>query len=317
MLASFGAFAARRPNARLVDALIWTLVIANWGAVIWQGKYWPYHWTPMIGFVAIFAGISVSQIATQVARRWSKGREITTSWSNTGTSLGIDNRGMPTRLFGAAWFFPRRAAQFSWRRAARFSWRRAARYVFPALVAGGLAIVAVPVDARYAMRLWRDAALVATGRKSLDDFRAPFECGAVDAGILREVVKYVRSHTRPGDKLLVWGYETVINFLADRRAPSRFAVDRILCLDEFPRRAAWREEFMASLRSTPPAYILVVDDDGGAMWRDSNIELARFDDFQKLVAREYVEEAPIECFHIYRRKAGNVIAEGSGDAVRR
>jgi len=53
VLASFGAFAARRRKAVLLDTLFWTLIVSNWLAVVWQGKYWPYHWTPMIGLLAM------------------------------------------------------------------------------------------------------------------------------------------------------------------------------------------------------------------------------------------------------------------------
>ena len=216
----------------------------------------------MIGLLAIFAGVSVSHVAAQVARRLRRLER-----------------------------FPRR--------------RIAAKLPIPAAVAAALALLAVPVDARYALTIWRDAALVAVGRKSLDEFRAPYECGAVRADVHREVADYVHERTIAGDKLLVWGYETVVNFLADRRAPTRFAVDRILCLDEFPRRAAWRQEFLASLRSTPPEYIVVVDDDGTAMWRDSNIELARFEEFHELVLNEYIEEAQFDRFHVFRRRGGD------------
>jgi len=262
VLASFGALAARRRQALLLDTLLWTLIVSNWAAVIWQGKYWPYHWTPMIGLLAIFAGVSVCHVAGQVARRVAE------------------------------------LESFHWRRIA-------AKLPIPAAIAAALALLAVPVDTRYALSIWRDAALVAAGRKSLDAFRAPYECGAVRADVHREVAAYVHERTGAGDKLLVWGYETVVNFLADRRAPTRFAVDRILCLDEFPRRAAWRQEFLASLRSTPPAFIVVVDDDGTAMWRDSNVELARFEELHELVVNEYVEEAQFDRFHVYRRRGGD------------
>jgi hypothetical protein len=271
VLASLGALAARRPAAVLLDALIWTLIVSNWATVIWQGKYWPYHWTPMIGLVSIFAGVSLTQLVARLGRRF------------------------PTR-------------------------RGLARRSCPAAATLALALLAVPIDTRYAIRLWRDTALVAAGRKPLDEFRAPFECGAVLADVHREVAEYVRSRTRKGDTLLVWGYETVVNFLADRRAPTRFAVDRVLCVDEFKRRTAWRDEFLASLRAAPPAYILVVADDGSAMWRDSDVELARFDGLHQLVAEEYDEETQIDRFHVYRRKdsdSGNpAVAFGASNAER-
>ncbi|HEX7446138.1 MAG TPA: hypothetical protein VF306_01260 [Pirellulales bacterium] len=253
VLASWGALAVRARSARTTDRLLWGLAGANLAMIVWQGKYWPYHWTPLIGCLAIFAGVSAAQVAGEL-------------------------RGRLGRCSAAA---------------------------IPAMVA--LLLAAVPVDLKYLSGMWRGTMRVVAGRQALDDFRSRFECGAVGADVHRQAAEYIRSRTSPGDTMLVWGYETVVNFLADRRAPTRFAVDRILCLDGFKRQAAWRTEFLNSLGQSPPAYIVVVDHNGTSMWRESTEELRRFHEFHDLVSRDYVEETRFDRLRLFRRS----VATGS------
>ncbi|MGH7195125.1 MAG: hypothetical protein ACREJM_16550, partial [Candidatus Saccharimonadales bacterium] len=247
VLASLGAAALRAPPAKTTDRLLWGLAATNLAMIVWQGKYWPYHWTPLIGCVAIFAGISAAQVAAEVRQRLGR-------------------------------------------------WSPAAA---PAMIA--LLLAAVPVDLNYLSGMWRGTAQVAAGRQTLDDFRSRFECGAVDADAHRQAAEYIRARTSPDETMLVWGYETVVNFLADRRAPTRFAVDRILCLDGFKRQAAWRAEFFRSLDQNPPAYIVLVEHNGTGMWRESTDELKRFREFYELVSRDYVEEARFDRLRLFRR----------------
>lgn len=258
VLASWGAVAIRAPRAKTTDRLLWGLTLANLTTVVWQGKYWPYHWTPLIGCLAIFAGVSAAHVAAELGKR-----------------LVLTDNGRV--------YVPR-----------------------PSLVAGvasfALLLVAVPVDLKYLLGTWRDTLRVAAGRQTLAEFRAPYECGAVDAEVHQRAADYIRARTSRHEKLLVWGYETVLNFLSDRRAPTRFAVDRILCLDGFQRQAAWRAEFLASLAQTPPTYIAVVDHNGTGLWRESADELVRFSEFHTLLDRDYAEEARFDRLRLFRRR---------------
>ena len=247
VLASWGALSIRARSARTADRLMWGLAGANLAMIVWQGKYWPYHWTPLVGCLAIFAGISAAQVADQLRQRFG--------------------RRSPAAI--------------------------------PAMVA--LLLAAVPVDLKYLSGMWSGTFQVAAGRQSLDEFRSRFECGAVGADAHRQAAEYIRSRTSPGDTMLVWGYETVVNFLADRRAPTRFAVDRILCLDGFKRQADWRAEFLDSLSQSPPAYIVLVDHNGTSMWRESTDELRRFPEFHDLLSRDYVEETRFDRLRLFRR----------------
>lgn len=280
VLAAFGAVAARRREGSLLERMLWILLLANWAAVASQGKYWAYHWTPMIGLMTIFAGVSVSALVASAGQKWAA--------ANQGPG------------------------------------RRLASRIATGLVAVCIALVAVPMDLKFTLGLWRDTARVATRRITVDEFRAPYACGAVTAEVHRQMADYVRQRTEPGDTLLVWGYETVVNFLADRRAPSRFAVDRILCLDEFARLPEWREEFLESLRISPPEYILVVRDDSTGIWRDSDEELRRFVGLRQFVEQQYAEETRIDRFQVYRRspapadqRIAKIAARGSTQGARR
>ncbi|HEX5446838.1 MAG TPA: glycosyltransferase family 39 protein [Pirellulales bacterium] len=263
VLASWGALAVRTPSAKSTDRLLWGLAIANLAMVAWQGKYWPYHWTPFVGCLAIFAGLSAAQVAAELAQRLGR-------WSPMAT---------------------------------------------PVMLA--LLIAAVPVDLQYLSGMWRGAVRVAAGRESLDTFRARFNCGAVDADVHRQAAEYIRSRTSPGETMLVWGYETVVNFLADRRAPTRFAVDRILCLEGFKRQSAWRAEFLHSLGQKPPAYIVVVDHNGTSIWRESTEELQRFPEFHDLVSRDYVEETRFDRLRLYHWRGGSCAPNVAEDGLPR
>ncbi len=57
---------------RIRDCRLWRLLgwwlAAHYAVVIWQGKFWPYHWTPAVGILSIAAGVGVARMAQLVAR---------------------------------------------------------------------------------------------------------------------------------------------------------------------------------------------------------------------------------------------------------
>lgn len=242
-----------RSSARLLSLLL----CANLALVLWQGKYWPYHWTGVLGVLAIFAGVACGRaIAEFAGRLWEMGR--------------------------LAW---------------------AAR---PGVVGASLlmALLTAPVDHRFLIELYGGAASVVLGRRSLSDYRAEFHAGAVSSPVHERVAAYLRSHSQPDEPVLVWGYESVLYFLAQRAAPTRFVVDRVLCLAQ-PRRTAWRAEFLGALERRHPSYIVVVEDNATRFWRDSQAELERFPEFRNLLEREYRLETRFDRCRLYRwRLAG-------------
>lgn len=236
--------------------LIWHLV-GSVAVVLWQGKYWPYHWTLVLGVLAIYAGVAAGRAISEFAGRLRE-------------------------LVGLRWL---------------------ARPVAAAL-ALLVALLAGPVDHRFLFEVYKGAVSVAAGRQPLAAYRAAFLAGAVSSPVHEQVAAYLRAHTQPDEPVLVWGYESVLYFLAQRPAPTRFVVDRVLCLAQ-PRQAAWRAEFLSALRRRPPSYVVVVEGNATPLWKDSSAELAAFPQFHSLLEREYRLEATIDHCRLYRwRLAG-------------
>lgn len=251
-----------RPAAqgRVASGLLCVLLCSNLAVVLWQGKYWPYHWTGVLGVLAIFGGVASGRALVEFAGRL---REL-------------------------GWL---------------------AR---PAAVSGALAIalLAAPVDHRFLIELYGGAARVVLRRQSLTAYRSEFHAGAVSSQVHEAVADYLRRHTQASEPVLVWGYESVLYFLSGRAAPTRFVVDRVLCLAQ-PRRAAWRAEFLSALRQRPPSYIVVVENNATPLWRDSPSELAAFPELQQFIEREYRLETQIDRCRLYRwRLAGPWPAPG-------
>lgn len=68
-----------------------------------------------------------------------------------------------------------------------------------------------------------------------------------------EAVAFLRQHTRPEDPVLMWGAEAGVNFLADRRAPVRFAFVYPLMTTGYPLDV---RSFIGDLERNPPAVII-------------------------------------------------------------
>jgi len=119
-----------------------------------------------------------------------------------------------------------------------------------------------------------------------------------------EVADYLKAHTRPDDRVLVWGFDPSINFFADRQTPTRFGFNLPLTRDPpHPYQTAWRREFLDDLKRTPPAYVAVVDmDTNELMNKTSRQLLAEFPDFDRLLRENYAPETTIERYELWRRR---------------
>jgi len=132
-------------------------------------------------------------------------------------------------------------------------------------------------------------------RFTSDDFSLP-------ANIV--VAGYLARNTAPDDPVFIWGYETIVYYLAERRCASRF-------VHNFPLRCAWvperfGAELLADLRREQPAYFVLVRNDP-AWWatgtRDDSIgSLRRYPEIEAYLAGHYALEKMIEDFLIFRRR---------------
>jgi len=118
----------------------------------------------------------------------------------------------------------------------------------------------------------------------------------------------VRQLTTPGDYVLVFGYEPLINYLAARRAPSRFHSDYPL---SFPPKSAlaarmqikWRDIFLAELKARKPKLVILAHNDINALEpADSSDQARRFKDFWDWLNLNYRQGERIEDFEFWEQK---------------
>jgi len=124
-----------------------------------------------------------------------------------------------------------------------------------------------------------------------------------------EVAAYLRAHTTPSERIQVWGYESLVYYLADRDAASRFQmthplVMRVTGQDITPMQRRWRQEFMRDMVQHQPVYIVVVKDDNW-WWAPNELTseqlLDDFPEWKQYIYNNYTLQHTIGRFLIYRR----------------
>lgn len=124
-----------------------------------------------------------------------------------------------------------------------------------------------------------------------------------------DAAAYLREHTSPDQPVQVWGYESLVYYLADRPAASRFQMTHPLVMrvpgqDITPMQRRWRAEFVAAIERRQPPYVAVVRGDNWWWAPDEKTSEALLDDFPEwkaVIARDYTLETAIGRFLIYRR----------------
>jgi hypothetical protein len=112
--------------------------------------------------------------------------------------------------------------------------------------------------------------------------------------------------------VLVWAFEPLIAYLADRRPVSRFGfhypltaclwpwLDASVRLTDLCRE--YRAEMVAAFRAHPPAVVAVAFDDvNNLMRRMSRVELKQFPELHELILEQYVQDMIIGNFELWRR----------------
>lgn len=160
---------------------------------------------------------------------------------------------------------------------------------------------------------------------------APVTADGKDLGLYRDgtdfslaadlaMADYLRRSTKPHETVYIWGYETLVYFLADRSPASRFITHQPLASRwQMP---GWRDELLSDLSDRRPARILVLRRDAMPALTGSTLDsaglLREFPELERFITRHYRLETEIEDFLVYGpRDAGRpAIAgtEGSNDA---
>ena len=119
---------------------------------------------------------------------------------------------------------------------------------------------------------------------------------------------YLKSVTTPSDTILVWGWESVIYFLAERSAPTRFALPFALYLDT-PYQDEYARLLLAEVQARPPKYIvdllearmpLIESRPPATCLSGNRLDSPRMVDFLAFVCAHYVYHRRVKTIDIYR-----------------
>jgi len=124
-----------------------------------------------------------------------------------------------------------------------------------------------------------------------------------------DLAAYLRERTQPDQPVQVWGYESLVYYLADRSAASRFQMSHPLVMRVpgqalTPMQTRWRAEFVGDVQRRQPPFVAVVRHDNW-WWapeeRTSEELLDDFPEWKGVIERDYALETTIGRFLVYRR----------------
>ena len=256
--ASASAGAGQRSSLTTTPArLLIPIWLISAAAGIWtQGKFFSYHWSPVLPALGLLAAWGLLAISRELRQAQARS--------------------------------PRTLA---------------------ALVC--LAVVAVYAAALlhdHAPKWTRDASFL-LGRTTSEQYLANFSHNIQGRDIYsfaqtQQAALYLQAHSAPDDYVLVWGFQALVNYLADRRSPTRYIFTYPLTFDrpETAFRVQARRTFLHDLEARPPLYIVLVTNDVNPLQAvDSYSLLAGFPEFQHVIQQRYRIETDIGEFHLYRR----------------
>lgn len=172
------------------------------------------------------------------------------------------------------------------------------------LVFGALVFAAFGATS-YSRRL-SDLYRVTTGRLPIRRYWLAPRHSTIDFDLSAQanLADYFRWTTAPNDRVLVWGNDPLINFLAGRPSATRFAYN-------LPLTSVWswpglREEFLRSLAADLPQVVVVVHRDSmpqaTGQYSDSYTSLQNFKELRDLIVASYELEAVFDRYDVLRRK---------------
>lgn len=177
-----------------------------------------------------------------------------------------------------------------------------------AIVAAAALLALLGID-RLDWRDWELRRKAITGRISRTSFLqqvAPRTDRAdVDPAETVRAARWARDRLGPEETLLVWGFEPAVNFLSERRSPTRFIYDYFLTSAAVPpeRRRRYWDLFWSDLERTPPDWIAVVSNDRNPLESDdSATQLAREPRLRDYLETWYEPEAAVGDFEFHHRR---------------
>lgn len=126
-----------------------------------------------------------------------------------------------------------------------------------------------------------------------------------------DVAEYIHKRSLPEDRIQVWAHDSVIYYLAERRAASRFqsSIPLVVRVPGQPiteMQKHWRNEFMESMHRNPPRFITVAREDNWWWAPEQKTSWQLLDDFPEwkaFIFDHYSKVHEIGRFVIYRRQS--------------
>jgi hypothetical protein len=227
----------------LILLAVWLLVAC--GSTFSQGKFFTYHYLPLLPVAAVAGGLTVGAIVAKLG---------------------------PARLLAVA------------------------------------AVAAVLLlGTGYPLRLGRLVRII-RGRESVRDYWVSDLHNKGPSFSLRddiELADYLRQTTLPSDRILIWGFEPGVNFLARRGTVTRFIYTLPLVVNYDPRR--FRAEFMRTF-VRDPVEVFVVEHGDAMPWatgshKDSYAALREFRELLHFIDAKYRADTSICRFDVLRLTA--------------
>jgi hypothetical protein len=257
----------------------WYVVFASCGAAMW----WRDDRDRAIGLTV--AAVAVTAVVSGYVQRKGFGYHF----------AGL----FPVLAFFAAYLIARSIEQVR----ARFTPMRVAL----AVIVCGVALVGT------AKKIWsgrRPQLEFYAGRLSERALLAGYEAGLPgfsDADAL-DAATYARNTTQPEDAVLTWSRAVQVNFLSERRSPTRFATVGMLSLarEPFSLARAWTQELSRTFQRCPPVLVLVPAPGKGGqteVWREpSPSGPTRV--LRHALESQYVHERSFGTMDVYRLRVG-------------
>jgi len=104
------------------------------------------------------------------------------------------------------------------------------------------------------------------------------------------IARYIRERTRPDETIFLWGFESELYFLTDRRAPNPFTADLFVGASRNPAEAI--RLLTKSIRDRRPVYVVVINQE--------NEEFPGFRELERILASNYFLEKELEGASLFR-----------------
>jgi hypothetical protein len=154
------------------------------------------------------------------------------------------------------------------------------------------------------------------GRRTERELLTTYSSGTTHTSYadLLDAVEYLRRSVPPDGRVLVWGTDVHLNFLSERRSPSRFITVTMLvgARAPFPPADAWTHELEDVFARQPPAVIFLPAADlplGVALWTDPNPSGA-VQVLRRQVLTRYKPEALFGSLSLYRLQQPPAVLDG-------